>query len=238
MSRRKFGEPRVVLRQGDKGLRRRRHSSAKGRARSVGAALGIAGVALAPQPPCWHEIASGDVRLLSAMASHRPLAWRKPAVLASEMAAPRVLIPAVAGVSAWAVCQGVPSRTVAAIVTHSAVGIAVRRAIADTVRRRRPPAEWWWSQPTGFSYPSRHTTWAALAVGVIFDLRRAGSATNSYLPLGLFTPAVAATRLILAVHWPSDVVAALAFSAAWRALSPRWPARPPKPEDCHDVAAR
>jgi membrane-associated phospholipid phosphatase len=96
----------------------------------------------------------------------------------------------------------------------------VRRVIAEAVRRQRPPESWWWATPNGYSYPSRHVVWAVLGYGAAADLLGAGGARREVIAL-LRAPAVgvAATRVVLAVHWPSDVLAAAVFAASWRRLA-------------------
>lgn len=81
--------------------------------------------------------------------------------------------------------------------------------------------------PSGDSFPSGHTTiGAALAVLVALLLWRVHPRVA--LPVVLLVPtAVALSRLVLAVHFPSDVVAGLLVVAlgdllVWRALPTSW----------------
>jgi undecaprenyl-diphosphatase len=82
-----------------------------------------------------------------------------------------------------------------------ACGAAVRRGICDAIARSRPPGSSRWEQPSGHSFPSKHTTTATLAAAAFApqDVR---------LPMAAGA-LVGATRLYLGVHWPTDVAAGL-----------------------------
>ena len=97
-------------------------------------------------------------------------------------------------------------------------GVLARSALCRAVSRTRPPQEWWQQEPTGHSFPSRHTTWAALAAGAVVDaaparLRPAAVAAEMSL-LSL----VGASRVRLGMHWPTDVAAGLLTAVGCRAL--------------------
>lgn len=183
----------------------------------AGGAVAVAVVALAPLAPGRSAAQRADQRMLAALVTHRPDAVRSVAIGVTTLSEPVVVVPVLAAAMAGAVRRGTPWPRVLATVGWAAAGIGLRRALAQIVGRGRPPTSWWWHRPSGFSYPSRHVTWAVLGFGAASDLldgvpsRRAASA---------LTCGVACTRLLLAVHWPSDVAAALAFSTGWRALGP------------------
>lgn len=184
--------------------------------RAAGAAA-VIGMALVPLAPGRSAVERADQRTLAALVAHRPDAVRPVATGVTTLSEPVVVVPVLAAAMARAARRGTPWLRVLATVGWAAAGIGLRRVLAQVVGRGRPPRSWWWHRPSGFSYPSRHVTWAVLGFGAAADLvdgvpfRRAASA---------LTCGAAGTRLLLAVHWPSDVAAALVFSAGWRALGP------------------
>ncbi|WP_159564280.1 phosphatidylglycerophosphatase B [Budvicia diplopodorum] len=69
-----------------------------------------------------------------------------------------------------------------------------------------------WERETGYSFPSGHTlftaTWALLGVGLLWPRRRYVSATV----LMVWATAVAASRLLLGMHWPEDLIVSILLS--------------------------
>lgn len=89
-------------------------------------------------------------------------------------------------------------------------GALARNTMCTMIGRPRPDESGWYADPVGHSFPSRHTTMATLGL-----LSGAFSGSAGYLfavPVGCV---VAASRVYLEVHWPSDVVAGLAFALLW-----------------------
>lgn len=97
-----------------------------------------------------------------------------------------------------------------AAVLALAAGQLVRITLATWVGRERPPVTDWLTGASGPSFPSGHTTTAALVASVVcLALRRArptvrwtGSAVSVAWAAG-----IGLTRVYLGVHWPSDVLA-------------------------------
>jgi undecaprenyl-diphosphatase len=181
------------------------------------APAGVALVAVAPVLPGRRTVARLDRRLLAGVVARRPDGLRGPAVRLTALAEPAAVLPVCAVAAMRALGRGTPPREVVGPLVRAAAGIVLRRALAETVRRPRPPAGWWWHPPSGFSYPSRHVTWAALGFAVAADLCGGGAYRAA---ADVVTAGVVATRVLLAVHWPSDVAAALLLAAAWRRLRP------------------
>lgn len=185
--------------------------------RRWGAAVTLAVVALAPLTPAREPVQRRDRALLTAVVTRRSPGWVGPALRLTALAEPAVVLPVCAAAATAAHRRGVPPARSTRVLAGAAAGIAGRRLLAGAVRRQRPPSSWWWHTPSGYSYPSRHVTWAVLGYGAAADLLHLSGPADFLMRTGP-TTAVAATRLVLAVHWPSDITAALAFAVAWRTL--------------------
>lgn len=93
-----------------------------------------------------------------------------------------------------------------------ALGSSASTAVKLLVHRTRPPSDRWLSAVHGSSFPSGHMT-ASTAGYVALALVVAGRATTTagrFGPLAVgvgMSLAIGWTRLVLGVHWPSDVLA-------------------------------
>ena len=90
------------------------------------------------------------------------------------------------------------------------------------VRRPRPAAGDWLGAFHGWSYPSQHAAQALAAWGVLVVVVMAGRSlrTRTLLMTGAFLIAlvVGLTRLYLAAHWMTDVLAGWALAGMWGCL--------------------
>ena len=132
------------------------------------------------------------------------------------------------GVVSLAVIVGIvefrrlPNRAIPALVALTVLGqFAIVNLIKAIVDRARPDL----SQLTGFSsssFPSGHATSAAATFAVIALLvgRRRSRQTRAAITGAAVAIAatVAGTRVLLGVHWLTDVLAGLAIGWAWFAL--------------------
>ncbi|GAA3033058.1 hypothetical protein GCM10020000_07720 [Streptomyces olivoverticillatus] len=88
--------------------------------------------------------------------------------------------------------------------------------------RVRSAADWAF-QASDASFPSGHATTSALAAGLLawavlrVAPRIAGRVAAACC--GLWAVTVAATRVFLGVHWPSDIVAGWLLATAWLAVT-------------------
>jgi undecaprenyl-diphosphatase len=153
-----------------------------------------------------------DAALSRFVVRRRRDSWRDPARAVTALGETPVMVGLL-------LATGV-RRPRTAVVDVGVLGLALagRAALARRIRRGRPDPSMWWAEPTGFSMPSRHTFTAALGLGLLADRlpsrRLAGHRAARGLAAG-----VGASRVVLGLHWPSDVVVGYALGAAVRKLS-------------------
>ena len=161
---------------------------------------------------------SVDVRQEGALARLERRLWRRPGPAPSWLAqASRIGDDRLLGLALSAVVsrRALRGRDVALPALWVGGGVVWRRALSVLVRRQRPPQAWWQEEPTGWSYPSRHTTNAILlAVLLAGGCDRADPPRVTAAAVAVAT-VVGSSRVGLGVHWPSDVVGAGLLCAVW-----------------------
>ncbi|GAA2604852.1 phosphatase PAP2 family protein [Streptomyces axinellae] len=99
------------------------------------------------------------------------------------------------------------------------LAVLVSTAAKELTERHRPPARLWAIPEDGFCYPSRHTVIATAVLLILTWMLAARLASRAaraagWLGAGALCWLVGASRVYLAVHWPTDVLGGLALGAA------------------------
>jgi undecaprenyl-diphosphatase len=117
-------------------------------------------------------------------------------------------------------------RRVDALAAASAMALAwiVMNGVKYATRRTRPPEPERIVDISTYSFPSGHALISAAFVTVVFVLvlnsgARRATVVVAGLVLGLVTVAVGVSRIYLAAHWFSDVIAGWAFGVAVAVLA-------------------
>ena len=188
-------------------------------------ALAVAGgwlLAGVTQDVTGHEgVSTADPRILHDVISHRgpvltPLAKVVTTFGTSPVAYTVVVI---AGVLAARTRRGWWPLVFAAVVLLS--GQLVRLVLNRGVARARPPHDLWLMHAGGYSFPSGHTTTAALAYLIaasLLALRWPNFRIAGFAIAGLCALAVGLSRVYLGVHWPTDVLGGWLLAGTWLCL--------------------
>ncbi|WP_328676825.1 phosphatase PAP2 family protein [Streptomyces sp. NBC_00322] len=111
--------------------------------------------------------------------------------------------------------------TNAALLACLGAGQALRYAAMALIARPRPAIGDWATHASGWSFPSGHTTTAAMTAGLLIAalyLRGLRVPRTAVLLIGLWGAAVGLTRVYLGVHWFTDVIGSWLFATAWLSL--------------------
>ena len=125
-----------------------------------------------------------------------------------------------------------------ALLIAATLGAVVLSAVTKHLVGRARPTAFFRTSATGYSFPSGHAlnaTCFALALGLILwrlPWRRAAKIVGS-LGLVAYTLCIGASRLVLGVHYPTDVLGGFLLGVAWmtllaalfRGAERRWTAR-------------
>ncbi|MFG6430303.1 phosphatase PAP2 family protein [Roseateles sp. LYH14W] len=117
---------------------------------------------------------------------------------------------------------GRPARAVAVSLAMVSGALAVT-ALKMGFGRARPDPAFAALVQEGLSFPSGHASMSAvfyLTMGVLLAQRQQGLRVRAYLIsiAAFMTGLIGVTRVMLGVHWASDVLAGWAFGAGWAAL--------------------
>lgn len=154
-----------------------------------------------------------DERLVRTVVSHRPRVLVDIAKVVTRAGSASVLaIAAVIVAAVGLAARRGPIRSVAPAVALGAASLA-SEATKALVDRTRPPLVWQLVTAPGHSFPSGHATNATAFVLVSALALPRGSGRGSCRRVAVLLGAatiiglVGASRVVLGVHWPTDVVA-------------------------------
>jgi undecaprenyl-diphosphatase len=110
-------------------------------------------------------------------------------------------------------------RLLAAYLVVSALGFLVNTGVKMLVDRPRPPTVGLLLQESTWSYPSGHATSgitvvAALGVVALVALHSRWRWAVA-VPLFVLAPLIGVSRVVMGVHWPTDVLGGWALGTAW-----------------------
>ncbi|MFJ8825468.1 phosphatase PAP2 family protein [Streptomyces sp. NPDC102467] len=100
-------------------------------------------------------------------------------------------------------------------------GQALRYGLMTLAGRQRPPRVDWRTQASGWSFPSGHTTTAALTAGILITallVRAPRGRTPLAAAIGCWGALVGLTRIYLGVHWLTDVLGGWLLAVGWLGL--------------------
>jgi undecaprenyl-diphosphatase len=154
-----------------------------------------------------------------------------------ELTAPRWSL-AVAVVAVLALAAARHGAAAGFVALSALAGVAVTEAVKVLVGRTRPPGAGQYEPDLDKSFPSGHASsgiylYVALGLALVHLGRARGWRWLAAIGWALVVagPALGLTRLVLGVHWPTDVVAGWAFGSAaalasalllWDALDRGW----------------
>ncbi|MFZ3555894.1 phosphatase PAP2 family protein [Streptomyces sp. BH055] len=102
-----------------------------------------------------------------------------------------------------------------------AAGQAGRYGLMALIDRPRPPGADWLTHASGWSFPSGHTTTAALTAGIVVVallVRAPRGGKPLAVAVGCWGALVGLTRIYLGVHWFTDVLGGWLLAVGWLGL--------------------
>lgn len=134
------------------------------------------------------------------------------------------LTPLIALLSGWLVCKG--RRADALLLCLSGLGGALLVLLLKAVFARPRPALWDTLELASFSFPSGHTMGTAAcasALAIVLARLRPAARTRAAILALLWIVLMGLSRMVLGVHWPTDVITGAALGSALSLLMARLP---------------
>jgi undecaprenyl-diphosphatase len=169
-------------------------------------------------------VGSADLNAVRDVAAQRTAALTEVAKVVTWAGSAFLLVP-LAVIACVALIRAGLRREALAVALSLGGAMLISDLVKQLVSRPRPPVEHL-QTVSGSSFPSGHATQAsAFWFSLVFVLPAAGASprvARAALGLALLTVlAVAASRVYLGVHYPSDVVAGMLLGTGWAAYVSR-----------------
>lgn len=180
---------------------------------------------------------SGEVALMREIASQRSQAMTDLARIVTWGGSGFVLVPLALVSCALLARAGLRVQALAVALTMGGA-IVISSTVKALVARPRPPVEHL-QAVSSFSFPSGHATQAsAFWLSLVLAASTSGTSRRATLLLAAaalaITAAVALSRVLLGVHYPSDVVAGILLGGGWAAFVALCALAPPETRPASD----
>lgn len=164
------------------------------------------------------EIGQFDVRLTETLARELPASALRFFGSLTHLGDPLPLTLLVMGVGVLLLVRRQTSLALGWVVACAGAGL-LNRVLKHLFERVRPLHDHGFAQADGYSFPSGHTSGSLVVYGMLAYLCLQLLPPRWHLPCVLLAAGLAFSvgwsRVILQVHWASDVVAGFAFGIAW-----------------------
>lgn len=167
------------------------------------------------------ELGLFDTRLAEVLAQRLPAAALRLVGTATHLGDPVTLIALVVLVAAALLWRGHRWLALAWVVACAGNGV-LNQGLKRIFARVRPLHEHGFALAEGYSFPSGHTSGSVVVYGMLAYLCVRLLPARWHLPAVLLAAALAycmgVSRVLLQVHWASDVLAGFASGLAWLAV--------------------
>jgi membrane-associated phospholipid phosphatase len=159
-----------------------------------------------------------DVALSAALSRHASDEQLRTFAIITHLGDKALLVPLVAIVAALLIRRR-ESFTAAAWVVACGLGALLNAGLKEIFERSRPEHLHSFANASGWSFPSGHSSGAIIVYGLLGYLAVLHTPRSVHIPVAAVAMAlvvfVGTSRVILQVHYFSDVLAGYAFGASW-----------------------